>query len=82
MNVPVLKNLVHLIEEIFKADAPVIVQTAETVAIAGVESDPKVAAITAASVAFLSATQNLKAAIHAEPEAAAAAPAPEPPAAA
>jgi hypothetical protein len=58
MNIPLLTKLAHLIEEIFTAEAPV----AENIAIATVESDPKVQAVTAASLAMLQAARELKAA--------------------
>jgi hypothetical protein len=58
MNIPLLTKLAHLIEEIFKAEAPV----AENIAITTVESDPKVQAVTAASLAMLQAAKDLKAA--------------------
>jgi hypothetical protein len=78
MNVPLLTNLLHLIEEIFKADAPAVGQAVGVAALAAAEQDPKVAAVTTASVALLAAAQNLKAAIHSDPVSAAAAPTPTP----
>jgi hypothetical protein len=64
MNVPLLTKLMHLIEEIMKSEVPVVT----TAAVETAESDPKVQAITAASVALLSATQDMKAAINAPPD--------------
>jgi hypothetical protein len=69
MNIPLLSYLVHLIESILKNDAPVIGKAAATAAVATAESDPKVQAITVASVALLAATQNLKTAVEAHPDA-------------
>ncbi len=64
MNLSLLKHLVSLIEEIFKADAPVIEKAAVAGAVASAEQDPKVQAITDASVALLAAAQNLKQAVN------------------
>ncbi len=69
MKLPMLTYLVHLIEEIFKADAPVVAEAAAGAAAATVEQDPKVQAITAASVALLTAANSLKAAMTNHPEA-------------
>jgi hypothetical protein len=73
MNIPLLSYLVNLIEEMLKKDGPVVAQSvgkaAATAAIASAASDPKVQAITAASVAFLAATQDLKAAVNDHPDA-------------
>jgi hypothetical protein len=73
MNVPLLSYLVNLIEEMMTKDGPVVGKAvgkaAATAAIASAQSDPKVQAITAASVAFLAATQDLKAAVNEHPDA-------------
>ncbi len=69
MNIPLLSYLVHLIEEVLKTDGPVVAQAAETAAIASVESDPKVQAVTAASVALLDAAKTLKEAVNEHPDA-------------
>jgi len=63
-NVPVLHQLIVLIEEILKADAPVAAKAAETAALATAQSDPKVQAITAGATALLAAAQSLKAVIN------------------
>jgi hypothetical protein len=78
MNAPLLTHLLHLIEEIFKADAAPVGEAVGVAALSAAEQDPKVQAVTAASVAFISAAQNLKAIIHAQPEEAAAADTPAP----
>jgi hypothetical protein len=78
MNVPIITHLLHLIEEIFKADAPSVEKAVGVAALAAAEQDPKVEAVTAASVALLAAAQNLKVAMKADPEAAAATPTPQP----
>jgi hypothetical protein len=64
MNIPLLTKLAHLIEEILKADAPVVGRAAAAAAVASAESDPKVQAVTAASAVLLEAAQNLKAAVN------------------
>lgn len=53
MNIKLLTHLVHLIEEIFKTEAPVAIQAAE--------QDPKIKTVQAASVELLAAVRNLKA---------------------
>jgi len=63
MNIPLLSYLVHLIEEVLTKEAPI----AGAAAIASAESDPKVQAITTASVAVLAATKNLKDAVNDHP---------------
>ena len=67
MNVPILKALVEFIEGIFKHTAPTVVtaveQAAAGAAVASAESDPKVQAVTAASIALLTAAKELKGAI-------------------
>jgi hypothetical protein len=65
MNVPLLTNLVHLIEEIFKAEAPIAGKAAAAAALGTVEADPKIAAVTAASYALLEAAQTFKSAVSA-----------------
>ncbi len=67
MNIPVLTQLVHLIEEILKTETPFVEKAAATAAIETAEQDPKVQAVTAASAALLEAAQNLKAAVNAPP---------------
>lgn len=62
MNIPLLTQLVHLIEEIVKSEAPVVAGAATKAALQSAESDPKVQAVTAASLVLLEAAQNLKAA--------------------
>ncbi len=83
MNVPVISQLVSLIEEIFKAHGQQVAtaagEAAGAAAVGVAEADPKVAAATEAAVALLAAAQNLKAALEAHPEAAAAAPVVVPP---
>lgn len=78
MNVPVISQLVSLIEEIFKAHgeqvAKAVGEAAAGAAIQTAEADPKVQAVTEASIALLTAAQGLKAVIDAHPEAAAVAP--------
>ncbi len=73
MNIPLLSYLVHLIEEIMKTDGPVVAkaagEAAATAAIASAESDPKVQAVTAASLALMTAAQNLKTAVNEHPDA-------------
>lgn len=67
MNVPILTQLVYLIEEIVKEHGSTVAQAAgdaaATAALGTVEADPKVAAVTAASVALLTAAQSLKTAL-------------------
>ncbi len=75
-NIPLLSYLVNLIEEILKTDGPPIAKAAATAAVAGAESDPKVAAITSAAVAVLAATQELKTAVNDHPDAPEITPAP------
>jgi uncharacterized membrane protein len=67
MNIPVITQLISLIEEIFKAHGATMAKAAEEAAVAGVEQDPKVQAVTVASVALLAAAQDLKTAISATP---------------
>ncbi len=69
MNIPLLSYLVHLIEEVLKEDGPVIAKAAEQTAIETAEQDPKVQAVTAASVVLLEAAQNLKTAVNEHPDA-------------
>ncbi len=76
MNVKLLSELVSFIEGLFKHTAPVVVQAAEGAAIESAEADPKVAAVTAAAVGLLAATQTLKTAIAAHPDVAGAPAAP------
>lgn len=67
MNVPLLTELVNFIEGVFKHTAPTVAtaveQAAAGAAVAAAESDPKVQAVTAASVALLAAAKELKGAI-------------------
>lgn len=78
MNVPVLTQLIILIEEIFKSHGSEVAQAAgQAAAGAALETaqqDPKVQAATEASIALLAAAQNLKAVMETHPAAAAAAP--------
>lgn len=71
MNLPVISQLVSLIEEIFKTHGTEVVKVAEQAAIgaaiSSVEVDPKVQAVTAASVSLLNAAQMLKEAINTAP---------------
>ncbi len=60
MNIPVLTQLAHLIEEILKTEIPVAGHAAAEAAISDAESDPKIRAVTTASVALLDAAQRLK----------------------
>lgn len=69
MNIPLLSYLVNLIEELLKKDGPVVAKAAASAAVAGAESDPKVQAITAATVAVLEATKALKTAVNEHPDA-------------
>lgn len=77
MNLPVISQLVALIEEIFKTHGTQVVQVAEQAAVGAavtsVEADPKVQAVTQASVALLAAAQTLKSAIQTAPPVASAA---------
>lgn len=85
MNIPLITHLITLIEEIFKAHGKEVVEAAGEAAagaaIQTAEADPKVAAVTEASVALLAAAQSLKAAIDARQSAPAEEPKPEEPAA-
>jgi hypothetical protein len=69
MNIPVILQLVSLIEEIFKVHGSTVIHAAEqaaaSTAVETVEQDPKVAAVTEASVALLAAAKSLKTAINA-----------------
>jgi len=71
MNIHLLAELVDFIEGLFKHTAPTVVAAAEQAAagaaVESAESDPKVAAVTEASVELLTAAQNLKAAINTQP---------------
>ncbi len=78
MNIPLLSYLVHLIEEVLKKDAPVVGEAVAAAAVTSVESDPKVQAVTAASVALLEAAQTLKTAVDEHPDAPVIVPAEEP----
>ncbi len=69
MNIPLLTYLVHLIEEVLKTDAPIVEQAAVSAAVETAEQDPKVQAVTAASIALLQAAQTLKAAAADHPDA-------------
>ena len=63
MNVPLLHYLINLIEEVLKVEVPVVEKVAVETAVSTAESDPKAQAVVAASIAVLSATQGLKAAL-------------------
>jgi len=65
MNIPLLSYLVNLIEEILKKDVPL----AGKAALASAESNPKVQAVTVASVALLKVTESLKEAVNGHPDA-------------
>lgn len=71
MNIPVLSQLISLIEEILKAHGPAVAKAAEAAAVGAAydaaEQDPKVQAVTEASVVLLQAAKSLKAAIDAPP---------------
>lgn len=69
MNIKLLSELVTFIEGLFKHTAPVVLQAAEGAAVASAISDPKVQAVTEASVALLTAAQTLKTAIANHPDA-------------
>ena len=69
MNIPLLSYLVNLIEEVLKQDAPAAGKVAGIAALASAESDPKVQAVTAASVVLLQAAQELKTAVNEHPDA-------------
>ncbi len=69
MNIPLLSYLVNLIEEVLKTDGPVVAKAATAAAVASAESDPKVQAVTAASVVLLQAAQDLKTAVNDHPDA-------------
>lgn len=61
-NIPVLSQLAHLIEYVLKAEGPAVGKAAGEAAAQTAMSDPKVQAVSAASVALLKAAQDLKAA--------------------
>jgi len=71
MNLPVISQLVALIEEIFKTHGTEVVKVAEQAAVgaavSSVEADPKVQAVTEASMALLDAAKTLKSAISTAP---------------
>lgn len=67
MNLPVISQLVALIEEIFKMHGTEVVQVAEEVGIETAEKDPQVQAVTDASVALVTAAKTLKTAIETAP---------------
>lgn len=69
MNNPILTQLASLIESILKSEVPVVENAAAAAAIDTAKSDPKVVAVSAASVALLEAARNLKAAANAPPQA-------------
>lgn len=64
MNIPLLTQLAHLIEEILKTNAPVVERAASDAALGTIEQDPKVQAVRAASIALLDAAKNMKAAVN------------------
>lgn len=64
MNIPLLTQLVHLIEEVLKADAPIAGKAAADAALARAEQDSKVQAVQAASITLLEAAKNLKAVVN------------------
>lgn len=67
MNIPLLTQLVHLIEEIMKTDAPMAEKAAVAAAVESAEQDPKVLAVQSASLALLDAAKNLKTAVNTPP---------------
>ncbi len=69
MNIPLLSYLVHLIEEVLSAEAPAVGKAAATAAVETAEKDPKVQAVTAASVALMDAAKNFKEAVNDHPDA-------------
>lgn len=68
MNIHLLKALVHFIEGVFQHSAPQIVAAAESGAIESAEQDPKVKAVTEASIVLLAAAKQLKTAINEHPD--------------
>jgi hypothetical protein len=69
MKLKLLSELASFIETLFTHAAPVVAQAAEGAAVASAESDPRVQAVTEASVALLAAAQTLKTAIANHPDA-------------
>lgn len=69
MNIPLLSYLVNLIEEVLKTSGPAVGKAAAEAAVTTAESDPKVQAVTDASVALLTAAQSLKTAVNNHPDA-------------
>jgi hypothetical protein len=65
MKIPILEKLAHFIVSLMESEAPVVGKAAASAALATAESDPKVQAVTEASVAFLAAAKDLKAAANA-----------------
>jgi hypothetical protein len=68
MKLKLLSELATFIEALFTHAAPVVAQAAAGAAVASAESDPKVQAVTEASVALLAAAQSLKAAVANHPD--------------
>lgn len=70
MTIPVLTQLIELIEEMLKAHGEAVAKAAEVAAteaaVSTIEQDPKVQAVTAASYALLEAAQGLKTALNTE----------------
>lgn len=62
MNIPLLAQLAHLIEEILKSDVPVVEKAATDAVVQSIEQDPKVQAVQTASIALMQAAKDLKAA--------------------
>lgn len=73
MNVSLLHHLLNLIEEILRIEVPVVEKAAVATAVETAESDPKTAAVVAASTALLAGAQDLRTALNAQ------APTPTPP---
>ncbi len=67
MNIPLLTQLVHLIEEVLKSEGAAAGQAAAQAAVGTMETDPKVQAVTEASMALMAAAQKLKAAANPPP---------------
>lgn len=73
MNIPLFSYLANLIVEMLSQGTPVVAKAAgkaaTAAAVASAESDPKVQAVTAASVALLAAAKDFKAAVNDHPDA-------------
>lgn len=67
MNIPLLSQLAHLIEEILRTDAPIAEDAIAAAALASVEQDPKVQAVQTATIALMTAAKDMKAAVAEHP---------------